>query len=41
VDADGKEAVGTFVNGEALWSSLKTRCHFSIMGGAIVDTIFV
>jgi hypothetical protein len=37
----GRRRSAPLSTGSRSWLSLKTRCHFSIMGGAIVDTIFV
>jgi hypothetical protein len=41
VDADGKEAVGTFVHGESLMVKPKDQVALLDGGGAIVDTISV
>jgi len=41
VDADGKEAVGTFVHGESLMVKPKDQVALLDGGRAIVDTISV
>jgi hypothetical protein len=41
VDADGKEAVGTFINGESFMVKPKDQVALLDRGGAIVDTISV